>query len=175
LEPVVLGKVFGLQFRAERSVFVAWLLLWIVLAFLAMGLFNIPFPQTLLDALIMLGLHAISGLTHQMGHAWMARRVGHPMIGLRFWAVIAASEYPADEPPLPGRIHIQRALGGPIFSAGLSLIAVIGLILTAPYSIAIRVLAGWFFFENLFVFTLGALLPLGFSDGSTLLRWWGKP
>jgi hypothetical protein len=30
------------------------------------------------------------------------------------------------------------------------------------------------FLENLFVFTLGAFLPLGFTDGSTLLRYWGK-
>ena len=29
-------------------------------------------------------------------------------------------------------------------------------------------------FGALLVFTLGALLPLGFNDGSTLLRWWGK-
>jgi hypothetical protein len=32
----------------------------------------------------------------------------------------------------------------------------------------------FFFLDNLIVFTLGALLPLGFTDGSTLLYWWGK-
>jgi hypothetical protein len=27
---------------------------------------------------------------------------------------------------------------------------------------------------NLFIFGGGAFLPLGFTDGSTLLRWWRK-
>jgi hypothetical protein len=31
-----------------------------------------------------------------------------------------------------------------------------------------------FSLDNLFFFTLGALLPLGFTDGSTILRWMGK-
>jgi hypothetical protein len=33
----------------------------------------------------------------------------------------------------------------------------------------------FFFLDNLLVLTLGAFVPLGFTDGSTLLRWWGKP
>jgi hypothetical protein len=37
---------------------------------------------------------------------------------------------------------------------------------------------GWvgtfFFLDNLLIFTLGVFVPLGFTDGSTLLRWWGK-
>jgi hypothetical protein len=28
--------------------------------------------------------------------------------------------------------------------------------------------------DNLLVFTLGAFLPLGFTDGSTILRWWRR-
>ena len=36
-------------------------------------------------------------------------------------------------------------------------------------------LAAFVVADNLLVFTLGALMPLGFSDGSTLLRWRGKP
>ena len=32
----------------------------------------------------------------------------------------------------------------------------------------------FFLFDNLLVFTLGALLPLGFTDGSTLLHWRNK-
>jgi hypothetical protein len=34
--------------------------------------------------------------------------------------------------------------------------------------------SAFFFLENLFVFTLAAFLPLGFTDGSTLLEWRGK-
>ena len=34
--------------------------------------------------------------------------------------------------------------------------------------------AVFFFLDNLLVMTLGAFLPLGFTDGDTLLAWWGK-
>ena len=36
-------------------------------------------------------------------------------------------------------------------------------------------LAVWFFFDNLLVFSLGALMPLSFTDGGTLVKYWGKP
>jgi hypothetical protein len=36
-------------------------------------------------------------------------------------------------------------------------------------------LALFAFWNNLLFFTLGALLPLGFTDGSTLLKYWGQP
>jgi hypothetical protein len=32
----------------------------------------------------------------------------------------------------------------------------------------------FFALDNLLFFTLGAFLPLGFTDGSTLLYWWPK-
>jgi hypothetical protein len=32
----------------------------------------------------------------------------------------------------------------------------------------------FFFLDNLLVFTIGSLLPLGFTDGSTLLAWWPR-
>ena len=35
-------------------------------------------------------------------------------------------------------------------------------------------LAVFSFFDNLLVFTIGALLPLGFTDGSTILTWWDQ-
>ena len=28
--------------------------------------------------------------------------------------------------------------------------------------------------SNVFVFTLGALLPLSWTDGGTILKWWGR-
>jgi hypothetical protein len=38
---------------------------------------------------------------------------------------------------------------------------------------------GWwlgllFFLDNFLILTLGSLLPLGFTDGTTLLQWRGK-
>jgi hypothetical protein len=95
------------------------------------------------------------------------------MIGVRFWGPLSSSLYPANEPPLPGPVHIRRALGGAPFSGLLALVAA-ALALLLPGGVVGGLL--WFLFaENVLVFSLGALLPLGFTDGSTLLHWWGKP
>ena len=46
--------------------------------------------------------------------------------------------------------------------------------LTAPYANgffpAAGFIAAFLFWDNLLVFTLGALLPLGFTDGSTIIK-----
>ncbi|MCP4424315.1 MAG: hypothetical protein GY803_07490 [Chloroflexi bacterium] len=41
-----------------------------------------------------------------------------------------------------------------------------------PLGGPIYYLSLFFFLDNLLVFTLGAFLPLGFTDGSTLIRYW---
>jgi hypothetical protein len=75
---------------------------------------------------------------------------------------------------LPANIHIRRALGGPVGSLLLTLLAaVIGLALR-PLGGTPWLVGAFFFLDNLLVFTLGAFLPLGFTDGSTLLEWRGK-
>jgi hypothetical protein len=113
-------------------------------------------------------------LTHHLGHAFAARSTGHPMRGIAFWGVIGTSLYPPDEPPLPAAVHRRRALGGPPASAlyGL-LLGWLALALRrrggAPYRVA-----QFLCFDNLVGFALGSLLPLGFTDGSTLLRLHGE-
>ena len=91
-----------------------------------------------------LAAHWFAGLVHHLGHAWAARRTGFPMSGIHCRLFLCASRYPRHEPMLPANVHIRRALGGPLFSF---LLAVV-------------------------VGALTALLPLGFTDGSTLLKWW---
>jgi hypothetical protein len=119
-------------------------------------------------------LHWFSELVHQVGHVWAARRTGYPMIGVRFGklGILATALYPLDEPPLPAKIHIRRALGGPIFSAWLSAIAFIVILLTIRSADAMWAFVLWFFFlENLFVMTLQVFIPLGFNDGATIWHW----
>jgi hypothetical protein len=99
------------------------------------------------------------------------------MIGIRlgtFW-LLSTSVYPSDEPSLPGAIHIRRALGGPLASLLLSVVAAIVAGVLLPVGGVLWWVGAFFFLENLLIFTLGSLVPLGFNDGSTLLRWWGKP
>jgi len=82
-------------------------------------------------------------------------------------AIFALTLYPQDEPELPPSIHIRRALGGPMING---LLSIVFLLLLPVWR------GNWFWlgmfalFENLFVYTLQVFLPLGFNDGSTILR-----
>ena len=115
-------------------------------------------------------LHWFSGIWHDLGHIIAARVSGHPMIGLRLWTVFAINVYPPNEGELPAKIHVQRALGGPIASAALTAIFV-GLLAISPQNTVLWWLSLFGFLENLFVMTLQAFAPLGFNDGATLWKW----
>ena len=96
------------------------------------------------------------------------------MTGMRFWLVLAASLYPPDEPELPPATHIRRALGGIPMSAVAALIGAALAVVTQPLGGVVWAVIVFFALDNLIVFTFGSLLPLGFTDGSTLLHYWRK-
>jgi hypothetical protein len=75
---------------------------------------------------------------------------------------------------LPATIHIRRALGGPVATLAATLLVGLGISALRPAGGLVWWLAAFFFLDGLLIFTLGALLPLGFTDGSTLMHWWGK-
>lgn len=108
-------------------------------------------------------LHLASVLVHHAGHALAAKTVGHPMSGIRLWGGLASSVYPDDEPLVPAWIHVTRAIGGPLTS--LSIGAVVAICVPRGGHLRKLVIA-----DNVFVLGLGSLLPLGFTDGSTLLE-----
>ena len=116
-------------------------------------------------------LHWLSDIGHHLGHAIAAKRVGYPMQKIISWYVLMSSVYPKDEPPLHAKIHIWRALGGPAASLAISLAAGTLLLFAQNETIG-HTLAAFAFWENFVVLFLGAFLPLGFTDGSTLLTWW---
>lgn len=119
-------------------------------------------------------IHWFSEFWHHFGH-WLAGKVaGYPMNGLLLVYVLAVGRYPQDEPDLPARVHIQRALGGPLASFLLTLAAGVLAGRLWPAGGVGAYLAAFAFLDNLLVFTLGALLPLGFTDGSTLMYWWPR-
>ena len=97
------------------------------------------------------------------------------MTGIRlgFLGVLSSALYPSDEIELPPAIHIRRALGGP--TASLLVAAFVFLLVRAlvPGGV-LWWLAILFLVDNLFVLGLGSLLPLGFTDGSTILQWLRK-
>jgi hypothetical protein len=150
-------------------------LLWAVLSVVGMWLLGMTVGKAILGGLIGVGLHVLGGLLHQMGHAWAARRTGHPMTGIRLWSVLEASVYPPDEPALPPSVHIRRALGGPEGSLVVSVVAgfiALAVLLAGREGGLLWWLAVFFFLDNLLVFTIGSLLPLGFTDGSTIMHYW---
>jgi hypothetical protein len=168
-----LGQVAGLRLTAHSSVIPAGLVMWGALSVIAVAILKLPPIEGIIGGFIAVFLHFVSELVHQLGHAYAARRTGYPMIGVRYWLVLGASIYPKDEGELPAAIHIRRALGGAPASLLFTLVAGL-LALIFPMGSLLWWVALFLFLDNLFVFTLAAFLPLGFTDGSTLLHWWGK-
>jgi hypothetical protein len=166
-----LGTLTGLRLSARPTAFIGALLIWAILSGVGIGLLKLSPAVAILGALAAALLHYLSETAHQLGHAWAARRTGHPMVGIQFWWVLSSSLYPADEPALPAAVHIRRALGGPIASLVVTLIAGGIALALVPLGGVIWYVALFLCLDNLLVFTLGALLPLGFTDGSTLLHW----
>jgi len=164
-----LGKIAGLKLSADPSALVTALLLWLLFAVLGLWLLDRSPLAALLGGLGAVILHYASEIWHQLGHATAARSTGHPMVGINLWGPLSSSIYPANEPPLPRSVHMRRALGGPLASLVLTALALIPVLVLAVNS-TLWWLALFLFADNLLVFTLGSFLPLGFTDGSTLLR-----
>jgi hypothetical protein len=164
-------RAFGLELTATRSAVVTYAALACVGAVAASRRWRLSTTSSVGAGLLVAALHAAAVLFHHGGHATAARCVGHPMRGVRYWGPLATSVYPSDEPPLPPTVHLTRAAGGPVASLLLALAV-------AASSARLRVrgglgadLARFVVFDNLCVLSLGSLLPLGFTDGSTLLEW----
>ncbi len=171
-----LGQVAGVSLSAEPPALVGSILLLFILGGIAIAILHLPLAEAAVASLLAVILHWVSMVVHQMGHAWAARRTGYPMRGIRlgYLGLLSTSLYPPDEPRLPARVHIRRALGGPTGSLVFSLIAAAALLVLRNMSTALEWVGVFFLFDNLVVMTLGSFLPLGFTDGSTLLQWWGK-
>lgn len=174
-EKHVIAKLAGIQLSINPLIFGGTAILWLLFSGLVYWVLAPPLPLTLLIGLLSTVSYWLANLGHHLGHAIAARRTGYPMAGIRLGSLLflATSRYPKDEGELPAAVHIRRALGGPIFSFILAVASGGIALLLAPGGI------GWwlalcFSLINLIVYTAGALLPLGFTDGSTLLEWWPK-
>jgi hypothetical protein len=165
------GRVGGIDVLLTPAWAAGTILLVVLFAGLGHYLFHHGFADAVIGGVSVALAHWVSEVVHNVGHNAAARTTGHPMTGTRlgFMLVLGTSLYPADEPELPPEAHIRRALGGPAASAGLTVIIGIGALFLAGTSVGWMVLL-WFL-DNLLIFTLGAFVPVGFSDGSTLIHW----
>src|SRR5690348_5018426 len=87
-----LGNLAGLRLTAAPSAIAGSLILWALLSVIGVALDLSP-VAAVVGGLIAVLLHWLGETVHQLGHAWAARRTGHPMIGVRFWWVLSASIY----------------------------------------------------------------------------------
>ena len=166
-----LGRCYGLIWTIRPSAFGGIAAAWAILGSAAAALLKTPWGAAAVLGLAAALLHWLSEAWHQVGHASAARRTGYPMTGVRFWGMLSTSLYPADEGPLPAQVHVRRALGGPAASLLLTLVAGCTVLALREAPGNLRELALFCFVENLLVFTLQALVPLGFNDGTTLWHW----
>jgi Zn-dependent protease len=184
MERISLGRLFGVQTTFSRLALISYLALGLLAAWLSYWLLKLPVSWALLAGLLSTLLFFVSEWLHQIGHASAARAVGYPMVGMHFFNVFSASQYPA-EPPLPPATHVKRALGGFWVNTLIGLLLLpVALILwprdgavLPPILSLLAWLAGFGAFINLIVLGLGALLPLkipggGLNDGGTLLHYW---
>ncbi len=156
--------------KVKPTAWLAFGIFWVAAATVS-WILNPELAAAILTGLGISLLHWVALFVHHAGHAYAARSTGYPMVGVLFWWALASSLYPREEPELPPAIHIRRALGGPL--ANLVFAALAGLLAWAlrMQGTAAWVLAGFAALDSLFVFGLGALIPLGPTDGSTLLYW----
>ena len=168
-----IGKIGKLDVTADASAAAGGLALWAIFGLIGRWIFRLRPGTALTGWLIAAGLHFLSELWHQAGHARAAESTGYPMTGVHLWSVLGTSVYPRDEPELPGEIHVTRAMGGPRASARLAVAGSLLALLTWPLSGIARMVATLFALENWLIFTLGAFIPLPFmeTDGTTLQRY----
>lgn len=171
MNSIKINNVFGLKLIIHPSAIICSILLELFLIFAGIQWLSLTVLDSVVGACVAIVLYWIASLGHHYGHAIAAKRTGYAMSAIRPWMLLGKSLYPKDEPDLPAEIHIQRALGGPVFSLTLSAVAGALVWATRPGGGLPYYLMLFFFWINFLIFGLGALLPLGFTDGSTLLYW----
>jgi Zn-dependent protease len=169
-----IGDLGKLEISMLPSAALTALLLWALFSLVGVKFLKMRPEKAVAGGLLATFLHFFSEWWHQMGHAKAAEQTGYPMKGMVFWGPLATSKYPANEGLLSPDTHIQRALGGPIFSLTLAALTGILALMLRPFGGPAFLLALYTAADNFFVFTIGALTPLGFTDGSTILEWFGN-
>jgi hypothetical protein len=166
-----LGRVRDLDISISTLGIAGTLFNVVLFTLLGRVLFKRPMKRAVAGGVLLALAHWGLEMWHNLSHAETARMTGYPMSGIRFgnYAVLGTALYPEDEGELPPRVHITRALGGPIGSAAMSVATGLLALVVAPFSFSWIPLVA--FLDNLLVFTIGAWIPLGFNDVSTILYW----
>ena len=165
------AMVRDLRPQVTTTAWVAFTILWIVATAASFRFLSYGLVQAVLAGLMLAALHWAALFVHHFGHALAARSSGHPMVGVRLRWWLGTSLYPRDEVVLPAATHIRRALGGPLASIGFALVASGLALALRSQGNALWIGSAFVALDSLFVFGVGSVIPLGFNDGSTLIRW----
>lgn len=167
---------FGVPITYVRSAIYGSLVLVIVLTIAAILLTDLTPLDALIAGFIAMLLFWLSDIVHQYGHAVAAKRTGYPLSHIRMRTIISITIYPATEPQLSPDIHIQRALGGPIASAIMTIIVGILTLMFWEVGGMLQFLLGYTFLTNLFLAVGSLAVPLYTDflefDGGTILHYW---
>ena len=163
--------VRDLRPQVTSTACVAFTILWIAATAASFRFLSNGLLQAVLAGIMLSALHWVALFVHHFGHALAARSSGHPMVGVRLWWWLGTSLYPLDEVVLPAATHIRRALGGPLASAAFAVVASAVALVLRSRDNALWIGAGFVAIDSLIVFAVGSVIPLGFNDGSTLIRW----
>jgi|GEM_PF-1541017 len=172
------GDLGGLRVIIKGSAVVASLILWLVLSGFAIVVMEQSLLFGVFSALVALAFHWVNVWVHHQGHYAAGVAMGHPLRHVVAFALIALDVYPPNEPTLPARTHVRRALGGPMVSVAFT--GVLVGIAVPWFALAGSVWWPFLFLivDNTLINVLGAMLPLKWigieTDGDTLLQWWGK-
>jgi Zn-dependent protease len=170
------GRLLGIEVSLAQGFALGTVAVLVVFWMVGIVVFHRRPANALAGAFALTLLHWLNELVHNYGHYRAARSTGFPMEGVRLGtreslSVFGTSVYPTGEQELSARVHIRRALGGPIANAILGVVGLLPLLLLSATGSHFAWVAVVFVAENLLVFAVGNLLPVGFNDGSTLLHW----
>jgi len=176
MKPFKLFTLFGITTSMTLVSVGSFALCGIALAWLATSQSGLNAGEGWLVGLLCVLVMFLGDWLHDMGHAWAARRVGHPMTGIKYFSILAQCEYPKNEPQLPGKIHIQRALGGFWVNLLIGGVAFFLLLYGPLWPAWAFWVLGFTAFYNFVILGLGALIPPidipGYfqNDGGTILK-----
>jgi Zn-dependent protease len=128
---------------------------------------GISLTDRLYQALLFTIAVEITTVLHAFGHILSGKLVHSPMDELLITAMRDVNLYHGDQSRIPARIHLARALGGPIFNlfvAGLCSVLATVVVPGFWLNLVISLVS-----TNLF-FGLGGLLPLPSVDGEVIWR-----
>jgi len=120
-------------------------------------------PERVMFGFLYAGLVVFSQCIHILGHTLSSKYVRSPMAANVILDTKILTYYPPDARNLPRRIHLGRALGGPVLNGITALIGLIAWLLTGSHI--------WLFFTLLnLALSLGVLLPFPGVDGQVVWR-----